>query len=84
MSNAFDESVISGKFLSVLKLTDVKPIHKKNQVLKKLTINQIVYYLTFQKFLKDVCIDKFQNILKLCYQNLNVVSEKGVAPKIVH
>ena len=25
--NAFDESVISGKFLSVLKLTDVKPVH---------------------------------------------------------
>ena len=82
VSNAFDESVISGKFLSVLKLTDVKQIHKKNQVLKKLTIEQIVYYLTFQKFLKDVFIDKFQNILKLCYQNLNGVSEKGIAPKI--
>ena len=49
VSNAFNESVISGKFLSVLKLADVKPVHKKNQALIKLTIDQLVYYLTFQK-----------------------------------
>ena len=42
----------------------------------KKTIDQLVYYLKFQKFLKDVYIDKFQNILKLCYRNFNVVSEK--------
>ena len=29
VSNAFNESVISCKFLSVLKLADVKPVHKK-------------------------------------------------------
>ena len=51
VSNAFNESVISCKFLSVLKLADVKPVHKKkNQGWKKLTIDQLVYYLTFQKF----------------------------------
>ena len=38
---------------------------KKHQGLKKLTIDQLVYYRTSQKFLKDACIDKFQNILKL-------------------
>ena len=38
---------------------------RKNQALKKLTIDQLVYYLTFQKFFKDACIDKFQNIFKL-------------------
>ena len=57
---------------------------RKNQGLEKLNIEQLVYYLTFQKFLKDVCMDKFQNILKLCYQNFNVVSGKGIAPKIVY
>ena len=31
VSNAFNESVISGKFLSVLKLADAKPVHKKKQ-----------------------------------------------------
>ena len=35
MSNAFNESVISGKFLSVLKLADVKPVHKKKPRLEK-------------------------------------------------
>ena len=55
---------------------------RKNQALIKLTINQLVYYLTFQTFLKDACIDKFQNILKLCCQNFNVVTEKGIAPKV--
>ena len=68
-SNAFNKSV--------------KHVHKKNQGLKKLTIDQLVYYLTFQKFLIDACVDKFQNILKLCYQNFNVVSKKGIAPKTV-
>ena len=29
VSNAFNESAISGKFLSVLKLADAKPVHKK-------------------------------------------------------
>ena len=37
VSNAFNESVISGKFLSVLKLADnpVKPVHKKTSKLEK-------------------------------------------------
>ena len=84
VSNVFNESVISCKFLSVLKLADVMPVHKKNQGLKNLAIYQLVYYLKFQTFLKGGCIDKFQNILKLCYQKFNVVSEKGIAPKIIY
>ena len=35
VSNAFNESVISCKFLSVLKLADVKPVHKKISRLEK-------------------------------------------------
>ena len=34
-SNAFNESVVSCKFLSVLKLADVKPVHKKASRLEK-------------------------------------------------
>ena len=66
VSNAFNESMISWKFLSVLKLADVAPVHEKS---RPETTNQLVYYLTFQKCLKDACIDKsqnkYQNILKL-------------------
>ena len=82
--SAFNESVVSCKFLSVLKLADITPGPEKNQDLKNLIIDQLVYYLTFQKLLKDACIGKFQNILKLCNQNFNVVSEKGIAPKIIY
>ena len=35
VSNAFNESIISGKFLSVLKLADVKAVHKKKSRLEK-------------------------------------------------
>ena len=35
VSNAFNESVISGKLLSVLKLADVKEVHKKKSRLEK-------------------------------------------------
>ena len=56
----------------------------KHQGLKNLTIDQLVYYRKFQKNFKDACLGKFQNILKLRYQNFDVVSEKGIAPKIVY
>ena len=49
VSNAFNESVISCKFQSVLKLADLNQSIRKNQGLKKLTIKQTVYYLTIQK-----------------------------------
>ena len=41
--NAFNESVISCKFLSVLKLAAVKPVHKKNPRLEKGIAPKIVY-----------------------------------------
>ena len=66
-------------FINLLFLT---PVHRKNQDLKNLTIYQLVFYLIFQKFLKDTYIDKFQNISKLCYQDFNILSGKGIAPKI--
>ena len=51
-----------------------------------LAIDQLVYYLTFQKLLKGACIDKFQNILKLIKISMWFPSEKGtgVVPKIVY
>ena len=81
--HAFNKSVISCIFSSILKSSDITPVHKKSQSLKNLTIDQQVYYLTFQNFLKDACIDKFQNILKLYFRNFNVVLRKFAAPKIV-
>ena len=33
--------------------------------MENLTIDQLAYYLTFQKFLKDASIDQFQNTLRI-------------------
>ena len=56
--------------LPVLKLADVTPLHyKKKSMFKNLTIDQLVFYLTFQIFLKGAYIDKFQNSLKLYFRN---------------
>ena len=81
VSNAFNESVISCKFLSVLKWADLNQSIRKNQGLEKLTIKQTVYYLTIKKR----CMHRRNGeYLKLCHQNFNVVSEKGIAPKITY
>ena len=40
VSTAFDKSVISSIFLSILKSADITPVRKKNQSLKNLTIDQ--------------------------------------------
>ena len=78
-SNAFNESVISCKFLSVLKLADVKPVHKKASRFEKTNYRPVSLLPNISKFFEG-----FQNILKLCYQNFNVVFGKGIAPKIVY
>ena len=74
-SNACNESIISCNFMSVLKLVDVTSVHKNKSWLKKLTIDQLAYYLIFQRFLKGECLDKYKNILKLYFWNFNVVFE---------
>ena len=70
-------------FLSVLKLADVKPVHKKKSRLEKTSYRPVSLLPNISKFLKDACIDKFQNILNLYYQNFNVLSENGITPKYI-
>ena len=86
ISNAFNESEISSKFLSVLKLADATPVHKKKKKsrLEKSEYRPVSLLPNIKNFLKDACIDKCQNILKLYLQNFNVVPEKSLAPKIVY
>ena len=84
ISNAFNESEISSKFLSVLKLADATPVHKKKSRLEKSDYRPVSLLTNIKFFLKDACIDKCQNILKLYLQNFSVVPEKSLAPKIVY
>ena len=48
-SNAFNESIISCKFLSVLKLADVKPVHKKTSRFEKTNYRPVSLLLNISK-----------------------------------
>ena len=78
ISNAFNESKISSKFLSVLKLADATPVHKKKKKsrLEKSEYRPVSLLPNIKNFLKDACIDKCQNILKLYLQKFQCCSRK--------
>ena len=57
---------------------------KKKSRLEKSEYRPVSLLPNIKIFLKDACIDKCQNILKLYLQNFNVVPEKSLAPKIVY
>ena len=84
VSNAFDESVIFCKFLSILKLADVTPADKTKSRLEKSNYHPVGLLPNISKIFERSMHRQFQNILKLCYQNFNVVFGKGIAPKIVY
>ena len=60
VSNSFNESVISCKFLSVLKLADVTRVHKKNQGLKNLTIE---HFKIFERCMYRHISEYFETVL---------------------
>ena len=67
VSNAFNESVISGQFLSVLKLAGVKPVHKKKSRLEK-TNNRPVSLLpniseVFERCMQRQISEYFETVL---------------------
>ena len=45
--NCISEAIKNKNFLDPLKLSNIVPVHKKKQI-----IDQSVYYLSYQKFLK--------------------------------
>ena len=84
VSNASNESVISCKSLSVLKLADVKPAHKKKSRLEETNYQPVSLLPNISKIFGRCMHRQIQNFFKLSYQQLNVVSEKVIAPKIVY
>ena len=57
VSNAFNESVISGQFLSVLKLAGVKPVNKKKSRLEKINNRPISLLPNISKVFER-CMDR--------------------------
>ena len=72
----FSRSLENSIFPPTMKLANVTPVHKKIIVESYITIDLLAYYLTCQKFLKDVFITKYIKFLVRYSHNTNVVSVK--------
>ena len=55
----FNKSLENSKFYNCLKLANITPVSKKVHVRQKITIEQIVFFLSFQIFLKGYLVDNF-------------------------
>ena len=76
------EIVSQHKFSDNLKLADVTPVFKKDDANLTKTIDQLVHYLLFQKYLKDCFKNKLYDILINIYQISYVAIGKVIALKL--
>ena len=83
-SNAFNEFVVSCKFLFVLKLADVKPVHKKASRLEKTNYRPVSLLPNISKIFERCMHRQISEYFETVSSNFNVVSEKGITPKIVY
>ena len=67
-------------FPTELKLADVIPVYKKKSKVLRIIIGQSVSYLTSLKYMKGLYMSKCNLILRISYQNLNVVFENVIMP----
>ena len=72
------KSEISSNFLPDKKLAGFTPIYKKKSRLENCNCGRVSLLSNILKIL-----EKFQNILKLCFWNSNVVFDKNTVPKTV-
>ena len=79
----FHEFEKSG-YTSAFKFADIKPVHKKVAVLRKIIIGLSVSYLFYQRFLKNACINKFLAILMIYFLNISVDLEKVLVHNIAY
>ena len=73
----FNKSLENGKFPNCLKLANITPIFKK-------TIDQLVFSLFFQKYLKGQLAETFQSSLIIYYLIFNLVLEKVIELNIAY
>ena len=80
-SKNFNSCLETGSFPEHLKYAGVVPIYKKHD--KKDKSNLLVFYPTFQKYMKDAWKSNLTNISVIYYQNVTVVSVKVIGLRIV-
>ena len=72
--NYFNSIIDFSSFLNHLKLANVTPVHKKDSRNVKETVDQLVYYQTYQTFFKISWISRSLRTLKLFIPNKKLVS----------
>ena len=68
------------QFSACFKISYVTPVHnglaiKRNQYLKNLTIDQLVHYLTLQRFLKGAYVDNIFSNFQHCFRKGHITQD---------
>ena len=79
----FKGAIKTSNFSNCLKLADITPLHKKGEKTIRKTIDQLVFYQHYQKYLKRYSLNKYRFSLIRFYQTNNVGSEKDIALSFV-
>ena len=79
----YNNYVSSSIFSNFLKHAITTPVHKRGTKSSKNNYRP-VYYQTFLKYMKDYCLNKYQNILNLSYKNFTVVLEQYIVLNTVY
>ena len=69
-----NDSIAQSKFPFLLKLVNTTPVHQKA------TIEQFLYYEIFQKYVKDLWLRRYLDILNYFHKNFNAVLEEVLMP----
>ena len=80
----FNKSLENGKFPYRLKLANITPVSKKAHVHQKIIIDQSVFSLFFQRYLKGYLVDNFQSFLIIFHLNFNAVLERVMELNIAY
>ena len=78
----FNKCLDKGFFLDEPKYAELVPVYKKMIKRIRITTGLSVFCLIYQNCIKDVCNNKFMNILDQFYQNFSMVSDNDSVQKI--
>ena len=81
----FKKALENGKFPNCLKLANMThQLSKKGHVHQKINIDQSVFFLLFQRYVKGCLVDNLQSSFMIYYLNFNAVLERVMELNIVY
>ena len=83
LSNSFNNSIKLSTFPEIPKHSDITPLYKKGKKMSKETTDQSAFFQIYQKYLKNTCLNKCRNFLRICFRNINVGFRRVSVPSNV-